>query len=122
MSALRLFHGTGRQTHDVRDVELERFYLQTRGELRLLLGIAVGITRDEQSDLAHWQTVPRPQMRASARPDAWHPVHRHDVAVCELAIGGSSSTVAVATRQTREPVAPSRACSKSRKGEALLGG
>jgi hypothetical protein len=29
------------------------------------------------------------------------PVHRHDVAVCELAIGGSSSTVAVATRHTR---------------------
>jgi hypothetical protein len=35
---------------------------------------------------------------APLRPDAWHPVHGHDVAVCELAIGGSSSTVAVATR------------------------
>jgi hypothetical protein len=38
-------------------------------------------------------------VRASV--DAWHPVHRHDVAVCELAIGGSSSTVAVATRHAR---------------------
>ena len=36
---------------------------------------------------------------APLRPDAWHPVHRHDVAVYELAIGGSSGTVAVATRQ-----------------------
>jgi hypothetical protein len=27
---------------------------------------------------------------APVRPDAWHPVHRHDVAVCELAIDGSS--------------------------------
>jgi hypothetical protein len=35
-------------------------------------------------------------------PDAWHPVHRHDVAVWELAIGGCSSTVAVATRQERQ--------------------
>jgi hypothetical protein len=34
---------------------------------------------------------------APLRPDAWHPVHRHEIAVCELAIGGSSSTVAVAT-------------------------
>jgi hypothetical protein len=39
---------------------------------------------------------------APLRPDAWHPVHRHDVAVRELAIGGSSSTVAVATRQRRQ--------------------
>jgi hypothetical protein len=39
---------------------------------------------------------------ATVRPDAWHPVHRHDVAVCELAIGGSSSTVAVATRQNEQ--------------------
>jgi hypothetical protein len=39
---------------------------------------------------------------APLRPDAWRPVHRHDIAVCELAIGGSSSTVAVATNQTRQ--------------------
>ena len=39
---------------------------------------------------------------APLRPNAWHPVHRHDVAVCELAIGGSSSIVAVATRQAEQ--------------------
>jgi hypothetical protein len=37
-----------------------------------------------------------------------HPVHRHDVGACELSIGTSSSTVAVAMRHTRER-APSRA-------------
>jgi hypothetical protein len=40
-----------------------------------------------------------------ASVDAWHPVHRHDVAVCELAIGGSSSTVAVATRHEEQHAA-----------------
>jgi hypothetical protein len=29
-------------------------------------------------------------------------MHRHDVGACELAIGGSSSTVAVATRQEEQ--------------------
>jgi hypothetical protein len=36
---------------------------------------------------------------APTRPDRWHPRHRHDVRPRELPIGGSSSTVAVATRQ-----------------------
>jgi hypothetical protein len=38
-------------------------------------------------------------------PDAWHPAYRHDIAVCELAIGGRSSTVAVAggTRDAADP-------------------
>ncbi len=30
-------------------------------------------------------------------------MHRHDVGACELAVGGSSSTAAVATRQERHP-------------------
>jgi hypothetical protein len=34
-------------------------------------------------------------------PDPLRPVHRHDVGVCELPIGGSSSTVAVVMRQMR---------------------
>jgi hypothetical protein len=40
-------------------------------------------------------------------PDPLHPVHRHDVGVCELTMRGSSSTVAVAMRQKEaRPVAP----------------
>jgi hypothetical protein len=35
-------------------------------------------------------------------PDPLHPVHGHDVGACELPIGGSSSTVAVATRQRQQ--------------------
>jgi hypothetical protein len=44
----------------------------------------------------------RRRTEASLRPYAWHPVHRHDVAVCELAIGESSSTVAIATRHREQ--------------------
>jgi hypothetical protein len=34
-------------------------------------------------------------------PDSLRPVHRRDVGACEFPIGGSSSSVAVATRQFR---------------------
>jgi hypothetical protein len=40
--------------------------------------------------------------RSVTWPDPLHPVHRHHVGACELAIGGSSSTVAVAMRQKRQ--------------------
>ena len=47
-------------------------------------------------------------------PGPLRPVPRHDVGACELPIGRSSSTVAVATRQTRLTSKPSRECSLSR--------
>jgi hypothetical protein len=40
--------------------------------------------------------------RSPARPNSSHPMHRHDVGASELAIAGSSSTVAFATRQIRQ--------------------
>ena len=39
--------------------------------------------------------------RSATRPNPSHPMHRHDVGASDLAIAGSSSTVAVATRHTR---------------------
>jgi hypothetical protein len=36
------------------------------------------------------------------RPDPLHPVHRHDVAGRELAIGRNSRTVAIAMRQKQQ--------------------
>jgi hypothetical protein len=52
----------------------------------------------------HPRSGPRRPLRttngSATWPDPLRPVHRHDVGACKLAIGGSSSTVAVATRQS----------------------
>jgi hypothetical protein len=56
-----------------------------------------------------------------------HPVPRHDLYACELPIGGSSSTVAVAMRQEHQPrrgvgrLSQRRKCG-SRYIVALIGG
>jgi hypothetical protein len=55
------------------------------------------LTSDLREDAKLFETNPA----AISGPTSKHPVHRHDIAVCELATDGSSSTVAVATRQTR---------------------
>jgi hypothetical protein len=52
--------------------------------------------KDTPPDIPLWTTN-----RSATRPNTSHPMHRPDVGACELAIGGNSSTVAVATRHTR---------------------
>jgi hypothetical protein len=48
---------------------------------------------------AVWTLAPDDQQKRDSAETS-HPIHRHNVGACALAIGGSSSTVAVATRHT----------------------
>ena len=86
--------------------------------LENLVGVSGGPSPEQASRLAlvvlsRWTTN-----RSATRPDALHPVHRHDVGCARTPIGWSSGTVAIAMRHERQCAIDRAGCPLSRKARA----